>query len=331
MSRRAFLTAIAAFPLLAACGEKPMLGQEKPAMDPVDLQEAIAPIAAQVAPAMLGVAAEDLGARQVWAFNGDQPFLMGSAARIPILGAVMAEQAVGRLDANEKIKLRDVDLSPPPSTAAKAWPDRDTYTVAELEALARMGDATALDVLTRRIGGPGAVKGWLDVRQLRGVSIDRYQRQVETEALGLASFRAEWRSETAWRRAIADVPAEVRVQAARERATDLRDTSTPVGMIRLLEAFNSREAFPRADPRPLLGRDAGYLAKVLPHGAKIWQAADSGRADLGVTPESHAIALIELRDGRRVSLAVFLTGSTASSAAREAVIADAGRAILRAF
>jgi beta-lactamase class A len=331
MSRRAFLTALAALPLLAACGEKPMLGQEEPAMDPKALQKAIAPLAARAAPAVLGIAAEDLGTRQIWAFNGDRPFVLGAAARVPILAAVMAERATGRLDVNETIVSRDVDLSPPPSAVADAWPGRDSYTVTELETLARASDNAALDLLTKRIGGPGAVNGWLGVRQLGGISVDRYRRQVETEATGLASFRADWKGENAWGRAVASIPDDERAAAARERAADQRDTATPVGLVRLLETFNTREVFASADPRLLLGNDPGYLASALPEGAKIWQAAGSARPDLGVVAESHAIAVIELKDGRRIALAVFLTGSTADVATREAIIAEAGRTVLKSF
>jgi len=331
MFRRALLTALAVLPLLAACGEKPMLGQEEPTMKPKPLQKKIEAIAARVSPAVLGVAAEDLGTRQMWAFNGDRPFLLGAAARVPILAAVTAETAAGRLDPRETIAVRDVDLSPPPSAVADAWPGRRTYPVAELETLAKAGDNTALDLLTKRIGGPGAVNGWLGVHRLEAISVDRYRRQVLTEGLGLASFRARWKGENGWRRALALAPAADRGRAARERQADPRDAATPVGVVRLLEAFNTHEVFPAADARALLGRDPGYLAASLPASATMWQAAGSERADLGVTPESHAVAVVELKDGRRVALAVFLTSSTATAGEREAVIAAVGRAVLADF
>lgn len=331
MSRRALLTALAVLPLLAACGEKPMLGQEEPAMRPRPLQKKMETIAEQAAPAILGVAAEDLGTRQLWSFNGDRPFALGSAARVPILAAVMAEAAEGRLPANETIAVRDVDLSPPPSAVADAWPERAAYGVAELERLALAGDNTALDLLTKRIGGPGAVDGWLGVKRIDGISVDRYRRQILPEALGLASFRAGWKGDAAWRRAVDATPAADRQRAARRLLDDTRDIATPVAMVRLLEALNTREVFTSADPRRLLGQDPGYLTASLPKGAKLWQAAGSEPADLGVTPESHAVALVELKDGRRVAIAIFLTGSTASVGEREAVIARAAQAVLNDF
>jgi len=331
MSRRALLTALLALPLLAACQEKPMLGQEEPAMKPKAVQKRIEVIAARAAPAVLGVAVEDLGTRQLWAFNGDRRFPLGGAARIPILAAVMAETEGGRLPLDEILTVRDVDLSPPPSKVADAWPGRKTWSVAELETLAREGDNTALDLLIKRVGGPGGVNGWLDVKRIEHVSVDRYRRQIAADARGLASFRADWKGESAWRKAIDAVPADKRAKAAKARATDPRDTATPIGLVRLLEAFTNRELLYKPDPARLLGRDQGYLAKALPDGARIIQSAGAAQADLGVQPTNHAVALVELKDGRRIAFVIFLTASTSDAAQREAIITDVGRAVLKEF
>ena len=331
MSRRALLTALLTLPVLAACGEKPMLGQQEPAMKPKALQKRIEAIAARAAPATLGVAVEDLGPRQVWAFNGARPFPLGGAARIPILASVMAETEAGQLQLSEVMPVRDVDLSPPPSAVADAWPARQSWSIAELEPLARAGDNTALDLLIDRVGGPGAVNGWLDVKRIDHVSVDRYRRQIATDARGLPSFRAEWKGEAAWRKAVDAVPADQRAQAARARASDPRDTATPLGLLRLLEAFTNRELFYKPDPARLLGRDPGYLAKALPDGAKIIQSAGAAAPDLGVQPTNHAVAFVELKDGRRIAFVVFLTASTADAAAREAIVTDVGKAVLKEF
>lgn len=331
MSRRALLTAFAVLPLLAACGEKPMLGQQEPAIDPKALQKRMEALAARAAPATLGVAVIDLGTRQLWAFNGERSFALGAAARIPILATVLAELDAGELQPTETITVRDVDLSPPPSAVADAFPGRTTYTVAELEALARAGDTTALDLLTQRVGGPGGVNGWLQVKRLEHVSVDRYRRQIATDARGLASFRAGWKSEAAWDQAIAAVPPAERARAGRERGADQRDTATPIGMIRLLEAFLNRELVTRPDAARLLGRDPGYLASALPDGARIIQSAGTSPNNLGVSPSIHALAVAELKDGRRIAFVVFMTASRLDAAAREAIVADVGRTVFKEF
>jgi beta-lactamase class A len=235
------------------------------------------------------------------------------------------------LPGSEIIEVRDVDLSPPPSAVADAWPGRRTWSVAELEALARAGDNTALDLLIKRVGGPGGVEGWLDVKRIENVNVDRYRRQIAADARGLPSFRSEWKGRKAWREAVAAIPPDQRVQAGRERADDPRDTATPIGLLRLLEAFTNRELVSKPDPARLLGRDAGYLAEALPDGARIIQSAGAPPSDLGVQPTSHAVAFVELKTGERIAFVVFLTASTAPLEARERIVADVGRAVLKEF
>jgi beta-lactamase class A len=44
----------------------------------------------------------------------------------------MAEVEAGRLRLDDEVLIEDVDLSPPPSAVADAWPGRKTYTVQPL-------------------------------------------------------------------------------------------------------------------------------------------------------------------------------------------------------
>jgi beta-lactamase class A len=53
--------------------------------------------------------------------------------------------------------------------------------------------------------------------------------------------------------------------------------------------------------------------------------------DQGVTPSSHALAIVELKGGRRIAFVVFLTGSTLDEPARQRIIAEVGRAVLDEF
>jgi beta-lactamase class A len=332
MLRRPLLTALFLLPLLAACGEKPMLGQEEPAMKPKRLQKRIQAIADRAAPAQLGVAVEDLGTRQLWTFNGDRPFPLGGAARIPILAAVMAETAAGRLPPTEIIAVRDVDLSPPPSTVADAWPGRQTWSVAELETLARNGDATALDLLTKRVGGPGGVNGWLDVQRLVASASTAIAASSPPTGSGLPSFRADWKGEAAWDRRSPPCPRQTAPapHVSVNRPARHRHAG---GMSRLLEAFAFRELGPAPDFEPACSATIPAISPcALPNGARLAQAAGSARPDQGVTPSSHALAVVELKDGRKHRLRHLPERlDRRRGRAREAFIAEVGRAVFEEF
>lgn len=323
--------------LLAGCGEPPMLGQKDPLFDREKMIAQFQPIADRVAPGQLGVAVEDLGTSQIISFNGEQRFPLQGMFTAPLGAAVMAEVEAGRVRLDETITIRDVDLSPPHSPIADAWPGRDAYTVQDLlERAVGDGDNTAADVLMKRIGGPGAVTAWLQGRKVGPLDIDRYARQALPESLGLASFRAGWKGEAAYRAALDGVPAADRRRATLAYLVDPRDTATPLGAVRFLEALNQAELLD-PDSRRLLGRiinrsqaAPNRLRAALPDGARLAHVPATARADQGFTPVVGDIGVYTLKDGRRFAVVVFVSGSPLPLAEQEQAIADVGRVVIKA-
>ena len=72
------------------------------------------------------------------------------------------------------------------------------------------------------------------------------------------------------------------------------------------------------------------LKAGLPPAATLAHKTGTGRTDLGVNPATNDIGVITLKDGRRYAVAVFLAGSPAGDAERDAIIADVARAVVRA-
>lgn len=323
--------------VLAGCSEPPMLGQTDPLFDREKLTADFQPIADRVAPGSLGVAIQDLGTGQIISFNGEKRFPLQAVFMAPLGAAVMAEVEAKRLALDDTVLIEDVDLSPPHSPIADAWPGRNTYTVQELlERAIGDGDNTAADVLMKQIGGPGAVTAWLQGRKVNNLDVDRYQRQLQPDSLGLASFRAGWKGEAAYRAALDKVPVAERRSAIQAYLTDPRDTASPLGVMRFLEAMNQAELL-RPDSRRLLGRiigqtkgGEGRLRAALPDGARLVHVPATARTDLGLTPVVNDIGVYTLKDGRKFSVVVFVSGSTLPVAEQEEAIADVGRVVIKA-
>ncbi len=314
-----------------------MLGQKDPLFDRETMTAQFQEIANRVAPGSLGVAVEDLSTGQIISFNGDKRFPLQSVFKAPLGAAVMAEVEAGRLRLNDTLLIEDVDLSPPHSPVADAWPGRNTYTVQELlEHAVGDSDNTAADVLMKRIGGPGAVTAWLQGRKVDHLDIDRYERQLQPDSLNLASFRADWKGEPAYRAALDKIPAVDRRRAILAYLADPRDTATPIGALRFLEALNQGELL-SPDSRRLLGRitsqtasGPGRLRAALPDGARLAHKTGTARTDLGFTPVVNDIGVYTLKDGRKFAVVAFVSGSALSVTEQEKVIADVGRVVIKA-
>jgi beta-lactamase class A len=323
--------------VLTACGEPPMLGQTDPLFDREAMTVQFQAIADRVAPGSLGVGVEDLSTGQIISFNGEKRFPLQSSFKAPLGAAVLAEVEAGRLRLNDMLLIEDVDLSPPHSPIADAWPGRNTYTVQELlERAVGDSDNTAADVLMKRIGGPGAVTAWLEGRKVDHLDVDRYERQLQPDSLGLASFRAEWKGEAAYRAALDKIPAADRRRATLKYLADPRDTATPLGALRFLEALNQGELLD-VESRRVLGRitsqtdsGPGRLHAALPDGARLAHKTGTARTDLGFTPAVNDLGVYTLKDGRKFAVVVFVSGSALSVADQERAIADVGRVVIKA-
>lgn len=338
MHRRALLAALAAPALpavLSACREPPLAGQDDPTFDRVALTRALVGVAERARPGTLGVAVQDLTTAQQAEVEGARRFPLGGVWRAALGAAVLAEIEDEALSLTESLTIADVDLSPPPSPVADAWPGRRAYTVEDLLRRAvASGDNTAADVLMKRIGGPGAVTAWLEMRKVEGLRLDRYARQILPEQAGVASFRAAWKGEAAWNRAVAATSAEARRAAADRYLADPRDTVTPLAALRFLEALNQGELLHQDSRRRLLrmmeAAAGPRLAPALPEGARLAAVIASAPTDLGRTVADNALAMVRLKDGRRFALALFLSGSGRTRQDRDAVMVEAARMILDA-
>ncbi|WP_419254766.1 class A beta-lactamase [Caulobacter sp. ErkDOM-YI] len=338
MLRRAFLVSTPAVMAawVGACSEKPMLGQLEPVFDVEALTQSLQALADRAAPGMLGVAVRDAQTGQTVTFNGERRFPLQSVFKAPLGAAVLSEVDKGRIRLDEVVTIRDIDLSPPFSPIAEAWPGRTDYTIAQLlEAASGTSDNTAADVLLNRIGGPGALTAWLNQNNIHDFRIDRYERQLQPEISGVASFRADWRG-PAYKSVLMAVPEATRRRAMTDYLADPRDTATPGAAVRFLAALQAGQLISRASTDRLLAimtattTGQGRLKAALPEDASLAHKTGSARTDLGMTPASNDIGLYRLKDGRQFAVAVFLSGSTAPDAVRDAVIADAGRTVLKA-
>ncbi|WP_372786349.1 class A beta-lactamase [Phenylobacterium sp.] len=323
---------------LSACGRnQPLTASHTPRLDMKRLDAEVAAIAARALPGILGFGLMNLESGEFWVRLGDRTFPMQSVFKMIVGAAALSEIDAGRLAPGEVITLTDKELSPPWSPIADAWPARTDYTVDELLTLAvSISDSTAADLLMKRIGGPGAVTAWLQDKDVHEVRVDRYERELQPDVAGMASFRPAWKGAAAFEAAMATIPSAQRLAAMRAAMADPRDSSTPRGMLGFLRRLDQGELISPASTRKLLSimlgspRGAERIKAGLPKDVRFAHKIGTwGGAPGGLSEAYNDVGIFTLRDRRSYAVAAFLTGSTAPEAARAALFADLGRTAVR--
>jgi beta-lactamase class A len=326
---------------LALAGCRPRQGSimagRTPTLDVERLNREVREIAARLRPGALGAGLLKLDNGEVWTYRGGRRFPMQSVFKAPLAAALLAEVDAGRLSLDESFTLKPMDLSPWSAIAA-AWPGRQAYTARELLAAAlTTSDNTAADVLMARIGGPGAVTAWLVGKRIDEVRIDRYEREIQTEILGLAPFRPAWRTEAAFQAARAGVPPERQRQALTAFLADPRDTATPRGMLDFLTQLDGGGLVSAGSRRLLLQimsqarTGPRRILAGLPKGSSFAHKTGTGVVVQGTAAAINDTGIATLPDGRRCSMVVFVSGAPLAPAACEAAIADVARAMVRSL
>jgi len=337
LSRRTLIAAAPALALAACDKGVPTTVSTTPKIEAERLENAVSEIAARARPGLLGVGMMNLESGESYVFNAEHRFPMQSVFKMLLGAAALAEVDAKRLALSEVITLDDMALSPPWSPIAQAYPARRDYTASELlTAAVTDSDNTAADVLMKRIGGPGAVTAWLAEKRMKDIRVDRYERELQPDVYGMASFRPAWKTDAAFGQAHDAVPPAARMAAMRAYMADPRDTATPRGMLVFLQALDRGDLISPASTKLLLTlmsrtpRGAGRIRAGLPKSAFLAHKPGTSGFDQGLSTAHNDVGIFTLADKRAYALAVFLSGATVEEAARDAIIAQVAAATVKA-
>ena len=316
----------------------PMAASTTPPMDLTEFETRVQAIAADARPGTLGVGLMNLESGENYLLNDDRPFPMQSVFKLLLGAAVLSEVDAGKLSLDERFSLEDIQLSPQHSPIASAWPGRKDYSTQELlESCVVGSDNTATDVLMKRLGGPGAVTAWLTSKGLTGLRVDRYERELQPETNGMATFRPAWRDPAVYDAVRNKIPATQRLAAMRAYMANPRDTATPRGMLEFLQKLHREELASPASTARLLAMMTrtvsapNRLRAGLPSAAVLAHRTGFSGFHLGLRPACNDVGIFTLTDGRAYAIVAFLSGTTVDDAAADALIARVAGAAVRAI
>ena len=276
----------------------------------------------------IGVAAQEVGASNRFALNGDETFVMASTYKVAIAVALLRRVDWGEIKLSDLIDISQERLVAGDNVIAQNFvhPGIKLSVANLIEPMITESDNTATDICLELAGGPQAVTQAIRSMGIEQLRVDRYVTEILRDFYGLP--------DKAYVPVLADAidkdPSLIAKQSARNLGfewDDHRDQSSPNAMLDLLLAIESgntlseksREFLLATMSRTRTGRSR--LKALLPKGTPV--AHKTGTIG-GV---GNDVGFVTLPDGRRFAIAVFTKSSTTSEEDRDRAIAQVSRTL----
>lgn len=266
----------------------------------------------------------------------DERFSLQSVMKLIVAMAALDRVDQGKFRRDQKFTFRRSDLSLSHQPFAEKLGKRDamTVTLAEcIEMTVTQSCSAAGDFMVRQLGGTGAVNQFLRKNGITGMSVDRQERNLQTEIGGITwrpEFVDEEKIEAAYRR----VPAGEKDAAYRRYSLDKRDTTTPEAMALLLEKLVTGKLLSPASTRYLTEvmertvTGVDRLRAGVPAGWKLGNKTGTSSTHRGVAWATNDVGFARNSRGDWVILVALVRNSRLSPEGRDALIRMVAEAAL---
>jgi len=287
----------------------------------------------------VGIGVRDLVTGESVLVGGDRRYPMQSVFKVPVALAVLDAIEKGRLAFPQRVRVSRDDISvgwSPLGDGIRAHGPRELPLETLLGEMVSSSDNTACDVLLRLIGGPATVQRLLDQHGFKGVRVDRNERDLQTQALGLSWNPALLEKDELQRQGEAR-PIPVQMKALQAYLADPRDTATPEGVLDLLQALHQGKLLSEASRKflheAMLGSTTGpnRLKAGLPPGWRLAHKTGAAGIVAGIQAATNDVGIAHGPNGEAVALVVFVSASAQSQEQREELAAEVARAAVAAL
>jgi beta-lactamase class A len=259
--------------------------------------------------------------------HGGQSFSLQSVMKLTVSLAVLDAIDHQQLSLDDQVIVHRQDLSLYVQPIADlVGPNGYRTTVRDLIHRAIVdSDSAASDILARKIGGTRQVQSFLDRAGIQGIRIDRDERHLQTEIVGL-TWRPEYVDPQVLRKAIESVPARDKEAAYRRYQVDIRDTSTPFGMASLLQRLSNGDLLSPTSTQFALETMAetvtfpDRLKAGVPTSWVCMHKTGTSGSWHGVTAATNDVGILRTPGGTYIAIAVFVADTKEPSATRARLI-----------
>lgn len=240
-------TAALAPSLARAVEQAPAIAQDVALLGAPDvtLEAKIAALANEAGFPRVGFAAVDIAKGRTAFVRGGELFPMQSVYKLPIAVAFLRMVQQGEAKLETRVRLTAADIAPGRSPLADRLRRRPTVFTARqlLEHTLLNSDNTASDALMKIAGGPEKIQATIKSFAIDGLRVDRYERDLQPQALGLDP-KAAFADSKAIDAAFAALDEQKQKDALARYMRDPRDSASPRAIAMLLVKVMSGHLIP---------------------------------------------------------------------------------------
>lgn len=283
----------------------------------------------------VGIAVTEVATGVTVGYRPEMPMPQQSVSKLWVALTALDQVDRGKLDLAEPVVVRAADLTVFHQPIREIVRQKGQFVTTYDELLARAlteSDNTANDLILRRVGGPRAVEGMIDRKNLRWITFGTDEITKQSEIAGL-----EWRPSYAIGRRFYDarsaLPEPVRKAAFERYLASPMDGASAQGISVALARIARGEVLARPTTHKLietLNRTKSGPRRLkggLPPGWAIAHKTGTGQEYAGEQSGYNDVGLLFAPDGRSYAVAVMIQRTRASYAERMAMMQGVTRAV----
>jgi beta-lactamase class A len=193
---------------------------------------------AAISEGTVGVAIVHLESGRSLYLNKSERFPMASTFKVPVAIEVLHRVDQGDFTLDSMITIQPGDLHPGSGTLTNLFDNPGVVLSVRnlMELMLRISDNSAADLMLRAAGGSDAVNARMKALGVTGVRVDRPTVRLIADYIGIPTLESDDVPPAKFRELARAVPDSINQIAATKFEDDPRDTSTPEGMAKLLQA-----------------------------------------------------------------------------------------------
>lgn len=270
-------------------------------------------------------------------FRKNEFFSLQSVMKLIVAMAALDQVDQGKWKLNQKFVITKEELSISVQPLAEELGSKKSITVTLAKLIdhaVSMSCSASADFLIRKLGGTSQVNAFLKKRGIQFLTVDRQERQLQTEIVGL-TWNLKYSDYDTFQADKAKQPPAVLDAAYAKYQKDRRDSTTPYAMGQLLKKLIAGQLLSPTSTKHLLAvmentqTGADRLKAGVPATWILGHKTGTSSTHRGVAGATNDVGIARNKNGDWIIIVALLRNSTLSPEKRDNVICQVAKTAFR--